>query len=209
MEIFALIAYIINFSLNFVFNVKKLRTGSFITKALITPILLFMYLARSEEPQIFVILALSFCFLGDMFLESSNYFIPGLSAFLVGHIFYALRFLSDIGTVSKIPWWIFLFAIVYLVYGIIFCSKLTIPNPKKRMAVYIYTTTILFVSFLSLLRVGSAIAYSFWIVLLGTLLFIISDSILAYSMFKKRNSYSSVLLMATYGVAQLLIILGI
>jgi uncharacterized membrane protein YhhN len=51
--------------------------------------------------------------------------------------------------------------------------------------------------------------YSFWIVLIGTLLFIFSDSILAFNRFKKRSPYGSVCLMAAYGAAQLLIVLGI
>jgi uncharacterized membrane protein YhhN len=209
MENFVLIAYIINYGLNFAFNIKKLRIGSFVTKLFVTPLLLLMYLVGSKEPQILVVLALVFCFLGDLFLEYPNFFIPGLSAFLIGHIFYAVKFLSDIRAWSKLPWWIFLVAIAYTAYGIILGSKLSIPDPKKKTAVYIYSAIILIVSFLSLLRFGSVTEYSFWMVFAGTLLFIISDSILAYNRFKKRSPNGSMWLMAAYGLAQLLIILGI
>ncbi|NLN82753.1 MAG: lysoplasmalogenase, partial [Firmicutes bacterium] len=58
-------------------------------------------------------------------------------------------------------------------------------------------------------RFNSVSVYSFWIVLIGTLLFIFSDSILAFNRFKKRSPYGSVCLMAAYGAAQLLIVLGI
>ncbi|NLV37408.1 MAG: lysoplasmalogenase [Clostridiaceae bacterium] len=209
MEIFVLLAYIVNYGLNLAFNVKNLRAGSFITKALLMPLLLLVYLAGSKEPQIPVILALFFCFLGDLFLEFPNCFLPGLSAFLVGHIFYAVRLISDIGVGAKLPWWIFLFAIVYAAYGIIFRTKLSIPNLRKRTAVYIYSAILLVVSFLSLLRFGSVTGYSFWMVLVGTLLFICSDSILAYNMFQKRSPNGTVWVMATYGAAQLMIILGL
>ena len=209
MKYFALIAYFVNYGLNIVFNIKKLKTGSFITKLLLTSVLLLIYLTGSKELQIPVILALVFCFLGDLFLEFPKYFIPGLSAFLVGHVFYAVKFLSDITVISKLPWWMFLFTIVYIAYGITLNSRLSITDIKKRIAVYVYTAIILIASFLSILRFNSVSGYSFWIVLIGTLLFILSDSILAYNLFKKRSSYGSVWLMAAYGAAQLLIVLGI
>jgi uncharacterized membrane protein YhhN len=209
MKIFVLLAYVINYSLNFIFNVKKQRTGSFITKVLLTPLLLIMYLVGSKEPELPVILALFFCFLGDLFLEFPNFFLPGLSAFLVGHIFYGISFVSDIGVESKLPWWIFLFAIAYVAYGIIFPTRLSLHDPKKKVAVPIYSGILLFVSFLSLLRLGSVTQFSFWMVLLGTLIFISSDSILAYNMFRKRSPNGTVWVMATYGVAQLMIILGL
>ena len=204
-----LLAYIVNYGLNFAFNFRKLRVAGFITKVLLMPLLLLVYLAGSKEPQIIIILALFFCFLGDVFLGFPNCFLQGLSAFLIGHIFYAVRFISDIGAGSKLPWWIFLFAIVYAAYGIIFCSKLSIPNQKMRTAAYIYSAILLVVSFLSLLRFGSVTGYSFWMVLVGTLLFITSDSILAYNRFQKRTPSGTVWVMATYGAAQLIIILGL
>lgn len=209
MKYFALIAYFVNYGLNIIFNIKKLKTGSFITKLLLTTILLLIYLTACEDLKIPVILALVFCFLGDLFLEFPKYFIPGLSAFLVGHVFYAVKFLSDITVISKLPWWMFLFTIVYIAYGITLNSRLSIPDLKKKTAVYIYTVIILIASFLSLLRFNSVSVYSFWIVLIGTLLFIFSDSILAFNRFKKRSPYGSVCLMAAYGAAQLLIVLGI
>lgn len=209
MKTFVLLAYIVNYGLNLAFYVKKLKIGSFITKALLTPLLLLMYLAGSKEPQIPVVLALFFCFFGDLFMEFPNCFLPGVSAFLVGHVFYSMRFVSDIGVGSKLPWWIFLFAIVYAAYGIIFRTKISIPDLKKRTLVYIYSVIILISSFLSLLRLGSVTGYSFWMILVGTLLFIISDSILAYDMFQKRIPNGKVWVMATYGAAQLMIILGI
>lgn len=209
MKYFVLIAYFANYGLNIVFNIKKLKTGSFITKLLLTPVLLLIYLAWSKELQLLVILALVFCFLGDLLLSFPKYFIPGLSAFLVGHVFYAVKFLSDIETGIKLSLWILLFAIVYIAYGFILNSKLSIPDIKKRIAVYVYTAIILIASFLSILRFNSVSGYSFWIVFIGTLLFILSDSILAYNLFKKRSSYGSVWLMAAYGAAQLLIIHGI
>ncbi len=209
MKIYGLLIYLINYSLIIVFGLKKLRVGSFVTKALLTPILLMIYLAGNKEPEFPVILALFFCFLGDVLLEYPRFFIPGLLTFLVGHVFYGISFLSDIGVGYPLPWWLFLFAILYVTYGIIFCTKLSISDKKKKLAVSVYCGIILLVSFLSLLRAGSVTEYSFWMVLVGTLLFITSDSILAYNRFQKRTHYGTIWVMATYGAAQLIIILGL
>ncbi len=209
MKIFVLLAYIINYALNIFCGLKKWRAGSFITKALLTPILLMIYLARDIEPKFSVVLALLFCFLGDLFLEYPKFFLPGLLTFWVGHIFYGIGFLSDIGGFSRISWWLFIFAAVYVAYGIVFRNKLSVNDLKKKVAVTIYCGTILLISFLSLLRAGSVTAYSFFMVLVGTLMFITSDSILAYNRFQKRSRNGGVWVMATYGAAQLMIILGI
>ena len=146
MKYYALIAYFVNYGLNIVFNIKKLKTGSFITKLLLTPILLLIYLTASEDLKIPVILALCFCFLGDLFLEFPKYFIPGLSAFLVGHIFYAVKFLSDITVISKLPWWMFLFTIIHSIRNYS-QQQAFYTRFEKKTAVYIYTVIILIASF--------------------------------------------------------------
>lgn len=209
MKMFVLLAYVINYGLIIFFGVRKWRAGSFITKALLTPILLMIYLAGAKEPKFPVVFALLFCFLGDIFLEYPKLFLPGLITFWIGHIFYGISFLSDIGAISRLPWWLFLFAIIYVAYGIIFRTRFSVVDSKKKVAVTIYCGSILLVSFLSLLRAGSVTAYSFFMVLVGTLMFITSDSILAYNRFQKRSRNGGVWVMATYGAAQLMIILGI
>ncbi len=209
MKTFWLLAYLVNYILLIIFGVKKMRDGSFATKVLLAPILLLFYLAGNRAPEIPVIFALSFCLLGDILLEYPHFFLPGLLSFWVGHVFYGICFLSDIASVSLLPWWIYLFALLYAAGGIALCTRLTIPDKKKKAAVSIYCAIILFVSFLSLLRAGSVTGYSFWMVFVGTLFFITSDSILAYNRFQKRTRNGTIWVMATYGIAQLMIILGL
>ncbi len=209
MRLYIILAYMINYGLNIVFTAKKLRTGCFVTKALITPILLVIYLAGNRTPEIPVICALLCCFLGDILLEFSNLFPVGLSAFLAGHVFYIICFINDIPNFTSVPFWLSMFAIVYALYGFIFCSKLSIQDTKMKAAASAYCGVILLAGFLSLLRWGSVTDYSFFMVFAGTLLFIISDSILAYNRFQKITRYGGILVMATYGAAQLLIILGL
>lgn len=209
MKIFWLLIYLFNYSLNILFGVKKLRGGSFVTKVLLTPIVLLIYLAGNSAPALSVIFALAFCLLGDILLEYPHYFLPGLLSFWVGHIFYGICFISDITSVSLLPWWGYLFALLYAAGGIALCTRLKIPDMKKKIAVSAYCATILIVSFLSLFRAGSVTEYSFWMVFAGTLFFITSDSILAYNRFQKRTRHGTIWVMATYGAALLMINLGL
>ena len=209
MRIYRILVYLINYSLNIVFTFKKHRTGSFVTKTLLTPILLVIYLAGNRTPEIIVICALLFCFLGDVLLEFSDFFLAGLSAFLAGHVSYIICFIKDISEFAVIPGWMYFFAIIYALYGFIFCSKLSLKDIKIKAAISTYCGIILLAGFFSLLRWGSVSEYSFWMVFTGTLMFIISDSILAYNRFVNRTHAGGVWVMATYGAAQLLIILGL
>jgi uncharacterized membrane protein YhhN len=197
------------YGLNIIFTAKKQRTGSFVTKALITPLLLVIYLAGNRAPETAVVCALLFCFLGDIFLEFSHLFLVGLSAFLAGHVFYIICFINDIPDFTSVPWWLYIFAILYALYGFVFCSKLSIQDTKMRTAASAYCGVILLAGFFSLLRWGSVTDYSFLMVFAGALLFIISDSILAYNRFLKRTRHGGIWVMATYCAAQFLIIMGL
>ncbi len=201
--------YIINYSLNIFFTCKEHRAGSFVTKALLTPILLVIYLEGNRTPEIIVICALFFCFLGDVLLEFSGFFLAGLSAFLAGHVSYIIRFIKDIPRFAAIPGWMYIFVVIYALFGFIFYTKLSLQDKKIKAAVSAYCGIILLASFFSLLRWGNVSEYSFFMVFAGTLMFIISDSILAHNRFVNRTRAGGVWVMATYGAAQLLIIMGL
>lgn len=209
MRLYGILAYIINYGMNVVFAAKKHKTGCFITKALITPILLVIYLAGNRTPETTVVCAILFCFLGDVLLEFSHLFLVGLSAFLAGHVFYIICFINDISDFTSVPLWLYMFVIVYALYGFFFCSKLSIQDTKMRIAAPAYCGVILLAGFFSLLRWGSVTDYSFFMVFAGTLLFIMSDSILAYNRFQKRTRHGGIWVMSTYCAALLLIILGL
>ena len=74
--------------------------------------------------------------------------------------------------------------------------------------VLFYMLTILTMSTAAYLRKGSVHKISYNLVLLGAVLFMVSDSILALNKFYKPLAFSHVSIMFTYAIAQLCIVLG-
>ena len=69
-----------------------------ITKLLLMPLLLTVYCIATESIALGIVIALCAGFLGDLFLlkvDETNYFMIGLSCFLIGHIFYISSILKN------------------------------------------------------------------------------------------------------------------
>jgi uncharacterized membrane protein YhhN len=77
-----------------------------------------------------------------------------------------------------------------------------------RIPVALYAFAISLMGFLALNRLGRVNTDSFNWVFFGALLFILSDSVLAYNKFVDRLSGVGVIVMTTYMVAQYLITIG-
>ncbi|NLM09404.1 MAG: lysoplasmalogenase [Clostridiaceae bacterium] len=203
-------AFLVAYGLNLFFTARKSNYGSIITKLLLTPMLYLFYLFRNDTPELIVFFALLFCFFGDLFMEFSekeSFFILGLTSFLVGHIFYIICFSHQI--INPVSWWLFLFLLVYAGYGLSFYRILNLQGNKLRVPVVLYCGVIFLMSFLAILRVQSVSTVRFLLTFSGSLLFIASDSILAYNKFNKKVKHAGILIMSTYGMAQLLIISGL
>ena len=85
------------------------------------PLLLLFYITFGKNPNLFVMAALIFGFLGDVFLlpENKNWcFLAGILSFMLGHIFYITSFIKILGTMNKMPLWYFVLVLPYLLYGI-------------------------------------------------------------------------------------------
>ncbi len=174
------------------------------TKPLLMPLLIVLYLSKKQIalPNWYYILALIFSFLGDVFLmfKSKDFFIPGLASFLIAHLFYISIFIKE----SKIMRWptliIFLITISYL-----FFLKPYIPI-ELILPVSVYCIVISFLGIVAVNRKKSSFGYS--LISFGALLFILSDSFIAFNKFFGNLPQSSFLIMSTYGLAQLLILFG-
>jgi uncharacterized membrane protein YhhN len=141
---------------------------------------------------------LGFSLAGDIFLMwPDKLFLPGLVAFLIGHLFY-------IGAFSKgIAFKPFkLSALFFIAYG---CAMYIILLPglgDMKIPVLIYLIVILFMAWQALQRFnsfqdkGSELAY------IGAALFVVSDSILAISRFRDPFLLSRLLILVTYFTAQ-------
>jgi len=162
------------------------------------------------------ILAFLFSWLGDMFLMFGDkgffYFILGLASFLVAQIVYSFLFLRTINLsgnlpfLKKNPFWL----MVYMAYGLILYIILyNHLDGVLKIAVFVYMLAILCMSSMALNRYGNGHPISFSYVFTGSLLFIISDSMIAINKFMVPIPYEGIFIMISYISAQYLIMKGL
>jgi uncharacterized membrane protein YhhN len=78
-----------------------------------------------------------------------------------------------------------------------------------QFPVIVYATAIILMVINAIFRFGRTNAKSFWLVLSGSILFMVSDSILALNKFLGEIEFAGILIMLTYIVAQFLIVEGL
>lgn len=186
----------------------------FVTKPLLMPLLVtyFVSAVRSFPSSLkkWIILALAFSWLGDLLLmfesANSNFFIFGLVAFLIAHVFYIVLF-DQLRVKEKIKQSLFPLLPI-AIYYILLMSLLQpyLGNMQKPVSVYGLVISIMLSFAVDLWRSKDREASLF--IILGALLFISSDSLLAINKFYQSFELAGIAIMFTYGLAQLLITLG-
>jgi uncharacterized membrane protein YhhN len=157
-----------------------------------------------------VLLALIFSFVGDVLLmfvpKSEIFFLLGLASFLLAHTFYIIFFhhvrIKD--NVKSNPWLL----VIVVVYYAALISWLSPFLGEMKLPVRIYgiIISIMFMLAMHMLSIKNKIAgkWMMW----GALLFVISDSVLAINKFYQPFEAANVIIMLTYGLAQLFIVKG-
>ncbi len=177
----------------------------FLPSKIIPILVLIFFLAKDwaflQKKGKLVVSALIFSLFGDSFLALPNpsYFVPGLGSFLVAQLIYAYAF--SLGAKFS-P----LRALPFLGFGIIFFYFLAPELGALTIPVAVYVTAICLMGWRSASRIGTLKVFQLGFI--GALIFILSDSIIAYSMFLNKNMdrhLASLLIMITYYVAQFLI----
>jgi uncharacterized membrane protein YhhN len=140
---------------------------------------------------------------GDILLLSPKRFLAGLVAFLLGHILYIAAFATEAFT---LPLYLALppFAVT-LSFGAYLLGKMEAPARKKYtgpIILYMLAITAMFVTALNFdMRTGPGLP----LFTLGSLLFCISDGVLAWNRFYRPFPAAQGIILTTYYAAQLLI----
>lgn len=158
---------------------------------------------------------LFFSLVGDvalMFQHVDDFnFLIGLGSFLLAQLCYTIAFLHNVLEVGSVrpPWVPMLLAFILCVYGYFFAERLVpIVDDGIQIPVGIYAGAITLMGVAAAFRWARTYRRSFIMVFLGALFFIASDSVLAVNRFLEPFDAANWLIMVTYGVAQLLIVLG-
>jgi len=162
-----------------------------------------------------VLIAFFFSWMGDNFLMLSGknelFFFAGVGAFLLAQLSYIFVYTKyseqgGKGYVQKKPW-ISIFFMAYIA-GML---MLLFPGMEGMMKpiIAVYALSLISMSLMALNRSGRVGDMSFKLVFVGSLLFLLSDSMIAFDKFQSAIPLGGFLIMLTYISAQYLIMRGL
>ncbi len=175
-----------------------------IFKPLIIPTLIALYFFSTAKKNNLYLSALVFSFLGDVLLmDKNNLFLYGIAAFLLTQILYISIIVKQMQKPSNFHKYLYSFLFVnYVVY------LLTLLKPNLGELFYpvlIYGITISVFGLVATLNYVSKRTSTALYLMLGALLFITSDSMIALNKFHVAQAFYPVMIMITYVLAQYLI----
>lgn len=185
-----------------------------VSKPLLMATLLAWFIAATPKSQgrWVIILALILSWLGDVFLmlenKNSDFFIAGLSSFLLAHITY-IFFFWQVRKQNTTPLPFNIISIIGIsIYAVALFFFLSPGLGALKTPVLIYAVTISAMLVMAIHSSSPATKnLAYWFIA-GAVLFVCSDSLLAINKFYQPFATAGFLIMLTYALAQLLIITG-
>ncbi len=187
---------------------------NYMTKPLLM-ILLGWYFYESTPRTRFtrlVLFGILFSIGGDtalMFEGNPNFFIVGLVSFLIVHVCYIIsmyRFPEFSSGLLFKKWWI---GLPLLVYGFSLVYMLWAGLGEMKIPVIVYSATIMLMGLSAVNMFGRTDQAAVGILLIGALLFIVSDSVIAINKFGVEGlviPFPRLAIMVTYITGQFLIV---
>jgi uncharacterized membrane protein YhhN len=188
----------------------KLRENyllQYIFKPLTMLTIILMAFLNSSTPTTFyqqmIIVGLIFSTIGDVLLIDSRRFVYGLLSFLAAHICFIVAFYS-VTTTPNLPSLVF-----YLIYVTGFLAVLWKHLDKLKLPVIVYSLALAAMSWLALSKTVEHHNHHTFHAFVGSLMFVASDSLLAFAKFKSPFRFAEILILSTYFLAQFFIALSV
>jgi len=185
-----------------------------ITKPLLMPTLGIYFLTATitftHGLKPWIVAALFFAWVGDVLLlfedRGQIFFLLGLSAFLLAHIFYIV-FFHNIRRREYI-YGNALFLLLVIIYYAMIMDILSPHLGEMKLPVRIYGVVISFMLMLAMHTLLGKNKRAGWWMTIGAVLFVVSDSLLAFNKFYEPFENAGVMIILSYGLAQLFIVMG-
>ena len=185
----------------------KLRENDslqFIFKPLTMVAIILLAFLNSSAPLTFyqkaILIGLIFSTIGDIFLiKQDRFFVQGLVSFLLGHICYIIAFWTSPNSIS---------GLFYAVYVVFFLSILWKHLGKLQFPVVFYSLVLAVMSWMAVSLYLESQNNKTLFAFFGSIVFIVSDSLLAFNKFKTPFRLAHLWILATYFLAQWLIALS-
>ena len=193
------------------FNIEFLNL---ITKPLLLPTLaaIIMVFGKINKLQSIFITALIFSFLGDVLLlfvrVDGNYFIAGLICFLLAHIAFILFFAKIKGESRSKPklFYLYIFLVVVHCVELLYILYPGLGAMKIPVTIYAIIISIMLMASMFIYFKVRVAAGKYFVI--GALLFVISDSLLAFNKFYMPFFQAGFFIMLTYCLAQFSLVKG-
>ena len=177
---------------------------AFLSKPFLITTLVIVYLVAVKKPNFWYVSALFFSFWGDVLLLFKNqFFVYGLASFLLAHIMYIKITASFIKKVSLqkvvlacLPFAVFLFSFLYLIIDNL--GEMKIPVIFYGVVISSFGA-LSFLNYMQEKNTANSWLFS------GTIIFIISDSLISLNKFHELKEFYAISIMLTYIIAQYLI----
>ena len=184
-----------------VFYFIGVYTDSFVLKLVAKPIPVLVMLAilkRTNYYSKFIFVGLVLSMVGDILLVySDSLFVHGLAAFVLAHVAYIIAFFKRSKRLVLVPF-VFLMAYGVAMYWLLYPELGTMAHP-----VLLYIMVILTMTWRAFAQ-GNFNKNAIYAVA-GSILFVLSDSIIAFNKFYVEIQHASYLIMLTYWAAQSLL----
>jgi uncharacterized membrane protein YhhN len=190
-------------------SMQNIEWLNYVSKPLLMISLFYFYFQKVKQnigtSDKIMFVSLIFSCLGDTFLmfqgKNPQFFLLGLGSFLVAQVAYSGIFKPS-GTTNHYK------RFPFIIYGFLFVLLLNNKIPKGfMMPISAYATAIMWMGITAAERQTKIKSYGF--VLIGAILFIISDSLIAINKFAFSIPLSDLWVMSTYIAAQYLIVQGV
>jgi uncharacterized membrane protein YhhN len=176
----------------------------------LTTVLIVLVAAVAPAPvpaayKTLILAGLLFSLLGDIALVLPEKWFPaGLSAFLVAQVLYVLAFKPGPG--HQVSTGLFL---PFIFFGLLMFFILAPGLGRLRLPVFVYIAAITIMAGFAAARFVDLGGTRPLLAFVGAILFLISDSVLAYDRFARRIGPAQIIILGTYFPAQLLIALSV
>lgn len=186
-------------------------------KPLIMLSLIGYYFYRVAKPSFIFVVGMCLCCAGDSLLlfqaKHEIFFMLGLAAFLIAHIFYIIAYRQhrivsnkkdELLNIQKLR---LAFPVILAGTGLIVFLYPVLGAMK--IPVMIYSGVLVLMVLNSLMRYGHTNSKSFWLVFSGAIMFMCSDSLLAINKFLAPFPLAGFMIMLIYVLAQFSIAEGL
>lgn len=190
-------------------QVKDRRSLHLVTKPLATAhIIAVAALAASPVPAAYktlVLAGLVFSLLGDIALMfPEKWFTAGLVAFLAAQVLYILAFRPRPGNPPSAATFL-----PFVLFGLLMFFLLAPKLGPMKVPVFVYIAAITAMAGFAAARYVDLGGTRTLLAFVGAVLFLVSDSVLAYDRFARKVPAARLLVLGTYFPAQLLIALSV